>query len=585
MMRSGSPAWQCTSMYKLVGVWGLTMPVLIAAGAMSSGGCAPPSAENAVQTSDRSPWFHEAATELGIDFANDPGPVGSYFMPQSMGNGAALLDFDQDGRLDVYLLNGAGADSGSTNRLYRQQEDGSFRDVSRGSGLDYAGLCSGVAIGDVNNDGWPDVVVSEYGGLRLFRNDGKGRFADVTPGSGLTNLWWGTSCGFLDFDRDGWLDLVVANYVDLDPTRLCYLNDGQRDFCGPTEFEGSPALLFRNASASSEAQQPRFDDVTDSSGIGTLPGRGLGVLCADFDDDGWDDIFVANDQQANRLWRNAHDGTFQDEAVLRGVAVNGLGAAAANMGIAWGDVDASGLPDLFVTHLDLENHTLWKQGPTGLFLDRTAAAGLAQPPRTTGFGTVLADFDLDGDLDLAYVNGHVSRHQPAAAQHLPTFWLAYAQKNSLWENDGSGRFTARSGPGEPFGAAIGVGRALCCGDLDNDGDMDLLAAPTADQVQVWRNNALRRGHWLLVRAIDPQLRRDAYGAVVTVLAGERSWQRLINPASSYQSSHDPRAHFGLGAVETIDAIRVRWPSGETEVFPGGSVDRVVDLRRSEGARP
>jgi hypothetical protein len=557
---------------------------LVAISATAALGCAPSAGTPTEQTAAQEPWFTDAAVDSDLDFVNDPGPTGSYFMPQSMGNGAALLDYDQDGLLDIYLLNGAGADSKSTNRLYHQERGGKFRDVTSGSGLDVAGFGSGVTVGDVNNDGWPDVAVSEYGGLRLFVNSSGKRFQEVTQTSGLSNLWWGTSCGFLDFDRDGWLDLVVANYVELDASHLCYANDGRRDFCGPKEFTGSPALLFRNVTASSDPPQTKFENVTDASGLGLVAGPGLGVLCADFDGDGWGDIFVANDQQANRLWINRHDGTFQDQAVLRGVAVNGQGAVAANMGTAWGDVDGDGLEDLFVTHLDLENHTLWKQSPRGLFLDRTAQARLTPAPRTTGFGTVLADFDLDGDLDLAYVNGHVFRHA-AAEGPAPAFWRPYAQRNSLWENDGSGRFSSLAASAEPLCQQPHVSRALCCGDLDNDGDLDLLAAPTAGHVQLWRNVAPRRGHWLLVRAIDPAVSRDAYGAVVTVTAGTRKWQRLINPASSYLSSNDPRVHFGLGDAAQIDSISVRWPTGETELFPGGEVDRPVEVRRSGGVSP
>jgi hypothetical protein len=553
--------------------------------AVIAGACVDSEETRPAQPDDAPPWFADDAAAARLDFVNDPGPAGSYFMPQSMGNGAAFIDYDQDGRLDVYLLNGAPAGSTSTNRLYHQEADGKFRDATAGSGLDVSGLCTGVAVGDVDNDGWPDVVLSEFGGLKLFRNTGAGRFEDATPGSGLANLWWGTSCGFLDFDRDGWLDLVVANYVDLDPTVLCYSRDGQRDFCGPKEFRGTPTLLFRNASAGTDPPQPKFEDVTGPSGLGSLPGPGLGVLCADFDHDGWDDIFIANDQQPNRLWINRQGKTFEDEAVLRGLAVNSLGASAANMGIAWGDVDASGQPDVFVTHLDLESHTLWKQDPAGLFLDRTAETDLNQMPRTTGFGTVLGDFDLDGDLDLAYVNGHVFRGEPAEGSGLPDFWRPYAQRNTLCENDGAGRFSLRDSPSEAFGAEANVGRSLCYGDVDNDGDLDLLAAPTAGPVQLWRNVVPRRGHWVLVRALDPELKRDAYGAVVTITAGKRQWQRLVNPASSYQCSNDPRAHFGLGDAATVESIRVRWPTGETEIFPGGQVDRQVELRRGEGMAP
>jgi hypothetical protein len=557
----------------------------IAVLAVITGACADPEPAPPAESADARPWFSDDAAAAGLEFVNDPGPAGSYFMPQSNGNGAALFDYDQDGRLDVYLLNGAGADSKATNRLFHQEENGIFREVTRGSGLDVAGLCTGVAVGDVNNDGWPDIVVSEFGGLRLFQNDGSGRFEDATPDSGLVNLWWGTSCGFLDFDRDGWLDLVVTNYVDLTPTVLCYTQDGQRDFCGPKEFLGTPTLLFRNVSAGTDPPQPRFEDVSASSGIGSLPGRGLGVLCADFDQDGWDDIFIANDQQPNRLWINRQGKNFEDEAVLRGLAVNSIGAVAANMGTAWGDVDASGQPDLFVTHLDLENHTFWKQDPAGMFLDRTAETGLVQMPRTTGFGAVLGDFDLDGDLDLAYANGHVFRHEAVDDDRVPAFWRPYAEPNTLCENDGAGHFSLRDSSNEAFVTQANVGRSLCYGDVDNDGDLDLLGAPTADAVQLWRNVAPRRGHWLLVRAVDPALKRDAYGAVVTVVAGSGQFQRLVNPASSYQCSNDPRVHFGLGDSAQIDSIRVRWPTGETEVFAGGQVDRQVELRRGEGTPP
>ena len=561
-----------------------TLPVVLLA-ALVLPGCAKRGAapeRPAATTAPAAPWFVERAAAAGLDAVNDPGPEGSFFMPQSMGNGAALIDFDQDGRLDLYLLNGAGPASTAVNRLLHQEADGRFRDVSAGSGVDVAGFGSGVAVGDVTNDGLPDLFVSEYGGLRLFVNDGGGRFHDATVESGLAGRGWGSSASLVDYDRDGWLDLVVVNYVVYDAGSICYAQDGTRDFCAPAEFPSAPATLFRNAG---RGAAPRFEDVSAASGLAALPGAGLGVLCADFDGDGWDDIFVANDQQPNRLWINRHDGTFVDEAVVRGVALTVIGATAANMGVAWGDVDGDGLSDLFVTHLEMETHTLWKQGPRGSFLDQSAAAGLTGAERSTGFGTVLADFDLDGDLDLAWVNGRVFAGPPAPPGAVPPFWRRYAQTNALLENDGTGRFRSIAADNRALCGKANVARPLCAGDLDNDGDVDLVAGTTAGRVLLLENVAPRRGHWLTVRALDPALSRDAIGAVVTVTAGGRSWQRHLQPGSSYLSSHDPRAHFGIGDAETVDAVDVLWPDGTRERFPGGGGDRAIEVRRGEGAAP
>jgi hypothetical protein len=534
------------------------------------------------------PWFTDVTAEVGLDFVHDAGPVGHFFMPQIIGAGAALFDFDRDGRLDIYLLQSAGPDSPSKNRLFRQEADGRFRDVSKGSGLDIAGYCTGVAIGDVNNDGWPDVFVTQYGGLKLFRNNGDGTFTDVSEEAGLDSLLWGTSACFVDYDRDGWLDLVVVNYVQYDPARLCYDGQGRRDYCHPQQFAGSVTKLYRNLGPQPPARgtgKPaiRFEDVTEKAGLNRLPGPGLGVVCADFDGDGWPDIFVANDGQPNRLWINQRDGTFQEEAVLRGLAYDGMGKTAANMGVALGDLDGDGLFDVFVTHLTNETHTLWCQRPRGRFRDRTMPAGLAPPgSRGTGFGTVLADFDHDGALDVAIVNGRVYRGEPVAEASLSPFWSYYAERNQLFANEGTGRFRDISSANRAFCGAAGVHRGLACGDIDGDGALDLLVTTLAGPARLYRNVAPKRGHWLQVRALDPTLNRDAYGAEITVRAGGRRWTRWINPGYSYLCSNDPRAHFGLGPVDHVDAIEVLWPDGSRESFPGCPADQRPEIVLRKG---
>jgi hypothetical protein len=419
----------------------------------------------------------------------------------------------------------------------------------------------------------------------LNNGDGKS-FTEITKEAGLENLSWATSAAFVDYDRDGWLDLVVVNYVDYDPSRACADPSGEQEFCGPQMFPGTAARLFRNLGREGSAKAPhgvRFEDVTAASRLGRQPGRGLGVICADFNGDHWPDILIANDAEPNHLWINQKDGTFRNEAIQRGIAFDALGRPMGNMGTALGDVDGDGLFDVVIAHLTEETHTLWKQGPRGFFQDRTVAFGLGTPRyRGTGFGTVLADFDLDGALDLAVVNGRVKRGERVDVAGLDPFWHPYVERNQLFGNDGSGHFRDLSVDNPAFCSTPAIGRGLACGDLRNQGVLDLVVTSLAGPARIYRNVAPRRGHWLEVRAVDPALKRDAYGAEITVHAGNSKWQRYINPAYSFLCSNDPRAHFGLGSATQVDRIDVVWPDGSAETFTGGTADQQVILVRGRG---
>ncbi len=554
---------------------------------MSAGCSAPPPPTSAEDSSPRHPprgptWLADVTIARGLNFRHDPGPTNdrAYFMPRVMGSGGAVFDFDGDGRLDLYLVHNSGPNS-SRNRLYQQQLDGRFVDVSDGSGVDVSGWGMGVAVADVNHDGKPDLLLTEYGATRLFLNEGNTRFREITRESGLDNPLWATSAAFFDYDRDGWLDLIVANYLEYNPARSCGTG-GRTDFCSPSSFPGVVSRLFRHRGIDPATGLPRFEDVTVAAGLGSALGKGLGVVCADFNGDRWPDIFIANDGIANFLWINQRNGTFREEATSRGVAFLATGQPAANMGIALGDVDDDGLDDLFVTHLVDETHTLWRQGPRGLFQDRSVGSGMTRGWRSTGFGTALVDLDQDGWLDAVWVNGGVVRRRGAAPNDAD-FWQPYRQRHQIFANRGKGEFQDISRDNPDFSDQPGVGRALIVADLDNDGAPDLLTTEIAGPARIFRNVAPRAGHGLVIRAVLPQVGgRDAYGAEVTVRVGGRRFRRLVQPGFSYLCSSDPRVFVGLADASSYDDIEVIWPDGSRELFPGGTTDRAITLRQGEG---
>ena len=530
-------------------------------------------------------WFQDTTDAVGIDFVHDPGPVGEYEMPQEIGSGAALFDCNNDGRLDILFVQNAGPSSQARNRLFTQSDGGRFEDTSAGSGLDIAGHGMGVAVGDVNNDGWNDVFLTEDGMVRLFVNR-MGRFHDVSIQAGIENTHWATSACFVDYDRDGWLDIFVTNYVEFSPDHKCYDKAGAIEFCGPSGFPPAISKLFRNlGSTANDRDAIRFQDVTVSSGIAKVPGPGLGVVCADFDGDRWPDIFCADDAEKNRLWINQQNGEFREEALERGIAYNAMGKPQADMGIALGDVNSDGMFDVFVTHLNTETHALWVQGPRGVFQDKTSVSGTARTKwRGTAFGTVFGDFNSDGSNDLALVNGSIKRQRGLPErEHLGPFWSPYAQRNQLLENNGDGTFTDRSNANLDFCGRYEVARGLACGDIDNDGALDLLVTNVGSRARLYRNVAPERGNWLMVRAVLPMCGgRDAYGAEITIESGYWRATRWLNPGYSFLCSNDPRCHFGLGNRERTERILVDWPDGTREEFPGCTANQVLTLQKGTG---
>lgn len=508
-------------------------------------------------------------------------------MPEITGPGAAFFDFDQDGDLDIYLINGhtelpsVDPNASTVNRLFRQEANGHFIDVTEKSGLGDNGYGMGVAIGDIDNNGYPDVYVTNYGRDRLYRNRGDGTFEDITELAGINVGNWSCSAAFVDYDRDGFLDLYVTRYVEYNPNNDCFDGAGRIGYCAPIGRPPITDVLLRNNGNAT------FSNVSDLAGISTIAAAGLGVVCDDFNGDGWQDIYVANDKYANILWINQQNGTFRDKALLTGTAYNAQGMAEAGMGVVAADLDNDLRLDLFVTHLRNETNTFYRNlGANIGFGDSTAGSGLSGSSiALTGFGTAAFDAELDGDLDLVIGNGAVVRGPIYPGAEIAHVLARYAQPNLFYINDGSGHFTPLMTEASSLTNRVEVTRGLTTGDVDNDGDRDILLCNIQGQVRLYRNDAPNRGHWLGVRARDPALKRDAIGARITVTFEGRRLVRTVRRADSFLSSGDPRVHFGLGRSTHIDQIEVQWPDGLLERFSGTSVDHYTTVSRGSGKPP
>jgi hypothetical protein len=542
--------------------------------------------------------FTEITGEIGFDANPPPYPDGTFMTPEITPGGVAVFDYDNDGLQDVLIVRHPNplpweqqVKATAPNRLYRQQPDHTFREVPDAAGLSGKGYHHGVAIGDVNNDGVQDVYICNFAGPdEFFLNDGKGRFSDATDSAGflrgksplLTSPDnWSSTAAFFDVDEDGDLDLFVVHFATFDAKRKCKASTAadEWDYCGPHTFPGQLATLWRNDGTG------KFADVTAESGIKT-PARGWGVIAADLTGDGKADIFQANDEEPNQLWVNQGDGTYTDEALLRGCALNAFGSVEANMGVAVGDVRNTGSAwfDLFSTHFAGETNTLWSSQGDGLYVDTTSTAGMGMTDRPfTGWGCGFFDYDNDGFLDLAIANGRVTRGPVRPNANLGTFWNRFAEPNLLFRGDGTGKFTDISKVSGDFASKIEIHRALAFADLWNRGSVEMLCVNLDNTLRVYRNDAIPPDHhWLQVLPMAG--RREALGARVTIEYGGRRQSALCLRAYSYLASNDPRIHFGLGKATKADAIEVAWPAGSPrrERFKITEIDRVLVVQQGSG---
>jgi hypothetical protein len=528
--------------------------------------------------------FVDVAARAGITFRHDNAASSEKYLIETMGAGAAWIDYDGDGFLDLYLVNSAATQAYRPARplrsaLYRNNGDGTFTDVTVQAGIAAEGLFGmGVAVGDYDNDGLADLYVTGYGKGILYHNEGNGRFADVTAKAGVANTGkWGSSAAWCDYDRDGRLDLVIANYVDWSVENNLYCGErrpGYRAYCHPNKFRGQTPTLFRNQGNGS------FKDVSAASGVASKPGNGLGVVCFDYDQDGWTDIFFANDGMENFLYRNRGNGTFEEIGAVAGVAWGENGEIEAGMGVDVGDYNRDGWPDLFITHLDLELNRLYRHHGKAGYEDATFRDGPGyQTFHLSGFGVGFVDLDNDGWLDLFIANGHILDNI-----HLYHPNTTYAEPKFVYRNMG-GKFVN-------FTALLGddlarprVSRAAAFADYDNDGDLDVAVNNNGQEAELLRNDGGNANHWLQLYLIGTRSNRDAVGARVVLWADGQRWVAEKAGGRSYQAAHDPRLHFGLGKREMVERVEVFWPSGVRDVMESVRANQLIAVREGAGRIP
>ncbi|HEX3352284.1 MAG TPA: CRTAC1 family protein [Terriglobales bacterium] len=522
----------------------------------------------------------DVTAAAGINFRHNSGAYGGKLLPETLGAGCAFLDYDSDGWQDILLINGMDwpghKRERSTLKLYRNNRNGTFSDVTRSAGLDMEMYGMGVAVGDYDNDGHPDILVTCVGQNRLFKNTGKGTFLDVTKASGLGERQaFSTSALWFDFDRDGLLDLFVCNYVKWSPEHdvFCSLDGKHKSYCTPEAYRGETCWLFHNLG------NGKFEDVTPSSGIFDSSSKSLGVAMLDYDRDGWPDLLVANDTQPNKLYRNQRNGTFKDVGLEAGIAFSAEGKARAGMGVDVADFNNSGNSGVAITNFDNEMIGLYLAS-NGSYADvaTQSGVGLASKDRL-GFGCVFLDADLDGALDLAVVNGHIDDTVRNVRG------VGYAQPPQLFLNNGQGKFhDVAVEVGGGFSQAK-VGRGLAYGDFDRDGDLDLLMTTNNGPAYLYRNDQAAGNKSVRVRLVGTKSNRDAIGARVRIFHGESSQSRLVKGGSSYLSQSELPLTFGLEKRDHIDRLVIDWPNGSTEEYKNLAAGRSYECVESKGITP
>jgi len=522
----------------------------------------------------------DVTSSAGVNFKHNSGAFGGKFLPETLGSGCAFLDYDGDGWQDILLINGADwpghRRERSTLKLYRNNRNGTFTDVTRSAGLDIEMYGMGVAIGDYNNDGFPDLLITCVGQNRLFRNTGKGTFVDVTKSSGLAGRQaFSTSALWFDYDRDGLIDLFVCNYVKWSPEHdvFCSLDGKHKSYCTPEAYRGETCWLFHNRGDGT------FEDVTASGGIFDSSSKSLGVAMLDYDRDGWPDLLVANDTQPNKLYRNERNGTFKDVAIESGIAFSSEGKARAGMGVDAADFDNSGKTGIAITNFDNEMIGLYRAGNTG-FADAAISSGVGLSSKSSlGFGCVFFDADLDGFLDLAVVNGHIDDTVRNVRN------VGYAQPPQLFLNNGKEAFRdVAHEVGEDFAAAK-VGRGLAYGDFDRDGDLDLLMTTNNGPAYLYRNDQLERNRSIRFRLVGTRSNRDAIGALVRIYHQGIAQSRLVKTGSSYLSQSELPVTFGCGMQDRIQRVVIEWPSGRTDEFKDLKSGRAYECIEGKNITP